>query len=225
MKPDRALVIFAKAPRPGRVKTRLCPPLTPRQAADLYRAFLADLLDEVGGLQDVRIWLAFYPAAARRDFRRLVPDKIRLLPQEGRELGARMAAAFERLFRDGAAKVCVIGSDQPLVCRSHVREAFRALNGSDVVLGPTQDGGYFLVALRSLAPGLFQGVAWSTARVWRQTLTRVKRAGLNVHALKASLDVDRPRDLRALVRALRDPRVRRRLPETRRVLRALGWSA
>ena len=119
------------------------------------------------------------------------------LPQRGEDLGARMAAAFDDAFRRGARRTAIIGTDAPSVSRERVIEAFEALDGHDVAIGPASDGGYYLLALGSPQPELFQGIAWSTPSVLAQTLERAAALRLRVRLLKPLTDVDTLADLRS----------------------------
>ncbi|MBI2059961.1 MAG: TIGR04282 family arsenosugar biosynthesis glycosyltransferase [Nitrospirae bacterium] len=217
-----ALVIFAKQPRPGSVKTRLCPPLTFHEATALYEAFLLDLFDGVRKLRRVDVWIAYAPRSAKSYFHKVVPRRFRLIQQSGKDLGLRMDRAFQGVFKTGYEGICLIGSDDPLLNASDLREAFEGLEKRAVVLGPTLDRGYYLIGLRQPRPELFAGVPWSTNRVWAETLRRVRRLGLDGRVLPRRRDIDHPADLKWLVRILRrDAAARRRLPHTWEVLREL----
>lgn len=197
-----AVVVFAKAPRPGAVKTRLCPPLSPVAAARLYRCFLLDTLDGVRGLAGVTPVIAYAPRRARALFAARHRG-VRLLPQVGPDLGARMAGVFRRLFARGFEAVVIIGSDSPTLPRWHLEAAVRILGRADGVIGPSADGGYYLIGLRAPCPALFTGVPWSTDRVLATTLRRARRAGRRLRRLPAWYDVDTSDDLRRLAAELR----------------------
>ena len=214
-----AVVVFAKAPRPGAVKTRLCPPLSPAAAARLYRCFLLDTLDGVRALAGVTPVIAYAPRRARALFAARHPG-VRLLPQVGSDLGARMAGVFQRLFARGFDAVVIIGSNSPTLPRRHLRSAIRILGGADGVIGPSADGGYYLIGLRAPCPTLFAGVPWSTNRVLAVTLCRARRTGRRLRRLPAWYDVDTPDDLRRLAAELRATRTS--AARTRRWLRGPG---
>src|SRR5262245_16776458 len=151
-----AVAIMAKAPRPGEVKTRLCPPLTPGEATELYRCFLLDKIAQVRGLERAVPVVAFAPDDARAEFAGLAPG-FALLAQRGAGLGERLTAAVADLLERGHAGVLMLDTDTPTLPRACLEEAVRCLatGAADVVLGPTEDGGYYLIGLRSPAPGLF----------------------------------------------------------------------
>lgn len=195
------IVIFVKAPVAGKVKTRLCPPLSHEQAAALYRAFVRDTLAAARKVARARLEIAYQPAAAYPDLRWLGPDAdTPYFVQKGAGLGKKLVHAFEQAFRSGARKAVVLGSDTPHIEPAAVREAFRLLEGHDAVLGPAADGGYYLVGLKRPIPALFAGVSWSTPRVLRQTLDRAQRCGLSYRLLPECRDIDTFADLESLMR-------------------------
>lgn len=191
------LIIFAKEPVPGQVKTRLCPPLAPEAAARLYHSFLEDTLAEMGRLSQMDLTLAYGEPEAEPFFRELAPPHVRLFPQEGADLGERLTRAFARGFGEGYGAILVLGSDVPDLPGSVVWEAKKALEAekAEVVLGPCPDGGYYLVGLKAPHPGLFQGLGWSTGVVLEDTLSRARRLSLPVHLLPRWADIDTYPDL------------------------------
>ena len=191
-------VIMAKQPVPGRTKTRLCPPLSPLDAAQLSEALLSDTIALVSRLQGVRLAVAVTPAAAVAAFRLRVPHDAVLLPVEGPDIGACLSQATECLFAEGYSRVMAIGSDGPTLPSAYLERAAELLDHHDVVVGPSEDGGYYLVGLRRPAPGLFEGIAWSTSRVVSQTEGRAATLGLSVAWLPPWYDVDTAADLERL---------------------------
>ncbi len=200
----QALFVMAKDPRAGQVKTRLCPPLTPEMAAELYQCFLLDVLELVAGLPGVDPAVAFSPPEAREAFSGIASGRFRLLSQEGADLGARLENAFRVLFQSGYERVAAVSTDSPDLPAEHLHEAFARLEAADVVLGPCPDGGYYLIALSTLIPELFRNMPWSTDCVLVETATRVKRLGLRLSLLPEWADVDTAADLQRLVRVLTD---------------------
>jgi rSAM/selenodomain-associated transferase 1 len=191
------LIIFAKEPRPGQVKTRLSPPLSPQETAQLYHSFLLDILEEMSRIPDLRLALAFSPPPARGFFRRLAPPGTDLFPQEGRDLGERMARAFACVFGAGFGPILLRGSDTPDLPAAVVSEAREVLAAgkAQVVLGPATDGGYYLVGLNEPQPSLFQGPTWSSNTVLSSTLEVARQRGLEVHLLPSWPDIDTYADL------------------------------
>lgn len=185
-----ALIVFLKAPRPGRVKTRLAEALGDGPAAELYRVLAEEEVrrTEPAGGEYERLFF-FDPADAGEEMEAWFPGQA-WIPQEGPDLGARMAAAFDETFARGARRAAVVGSDVPWVTRDHVGRALRCLDRHDLVLGPAHDGGYYLLALDRPRPALFDGIAWSTPAVLASTLERAAGLGLTVRLLEGLPDID-----------------------------------
>ena len=200
------LVIFARNPVPGAVKTRLHSRYTPTQAAAIYRAFVLDTLDVAMQARVDRRCVAFDPPGAEAELADLVGPGWVLFPQVSGDLGERMYRAARHCFDQGARRVGILGSDVPSLPPHHIDLAFELLEGNEVVLGPSMDGGYYLVGLSRPVREIFRDVAWSTARVYAQTLERARAAGLTVGILPSWHDVDTPRQLDHLVRHARAKR-------------------
>lgn len=194
---DDVLLVFVKHPQPGAAKTRLIPALGPENAADLYRVLAEEEVRRTRphGREYRRLFF-FAPEEARTEVASWITGET-LLPQEGDDLGARMSAAFASAFASGARRVAVIGTDLPWVSREIVLEAFASLDDHDVVIGPAQDGGYYLLALSRHRPALFDGIAWSTPAVLSATAERAGALGLTVRLLEPLRDIDTIEDLRA----------------------------
>jgi rSAM/selenodomain-associated transferase 1 len=191
----RRLLLFTKPARAGRVKTRLIGDLTPGEAAELHAAFLADLLARLReGDFDLRLAWAL-------DFEEDVPEgPVPGVRQRGEDLGERLFRALSEAGEE-AAFVAALGSDHPTLPVEVVHRAFEGLEqGADVVLGPAEDGGYYLIALRAGAVSrrLFAEIEWSTARVLAATLDRCRELKLAVEMLPPASDVDTPEDLSRL---------------------------
>ncbi|MBI2899739.1 MAG: TIGR04282 family arsenosugar biosynthesis glycosyltransferase [Planctomycetes bacterium] len=191
-----ALVLMTKSPEPGRVKTRLG--LSPEAAAGLQEAFLRDLIARHRSQDAYDLVVAVDPAGAREEFR--ARFGVETIPQTGADLGERLAAVCVRMLAS-RARGAIIGSDLPQLDVATVRKALDALDGCDVSLGPTRDGGYYLIALGRTWP-LFHGIPWSTPRVLATTLLRARSLGLRVHLLDPRRDVDTPEDLAALAEVI-----------------------
>lgn len=191
------LIVVAKEPAAGQTKTRLCPPLGPQQAADLYACFLHDVLATVRRVPEVRRVIAYTPEAAAPYFRALAPD-FALTPQRGADLGERLDALLSAALAAGAAKAVVMGSDSPTLPADYVKQAFAMLDTHDVVLGPTDDGGYYLIGLRRPQPRLLRDVTMSTPSVLRDTLAIAEELGLRVALLPGWYDIDTVEDLARL---------------------------
>lgn len=229
----RRLVLYTKPAVAGRVKTRLLPALGPGEAAALHRAFLDDVVGRLLAAEAAgafELWSAWALAAGEA-----VPSGPgRAFRQEGRDLGERLFLGLSRAAAGAGPggrgdAVAALGSDHPTVRVETVAEGFeRVAAGADVALGPSRDGGYYLIALASSAvdPGLFQGIDWSTDRVRAQTLERAAALGLRVELLPEGEDVDTPDDLRRLAETLIDrPDVAALCPRTAALLAELGYLA
>jgi rSAM/selenodomain-associated transferase 1 len=195
------LIIFAKEPAAGQVKTRLCPPLSPQAAARLYGQFLEDVLEEMGRLPQIKTALAYTPASARPFFQDRATPGVHLVAQAGEDLGERLRQAFDWGFAQGAQTVLIRNSDSPDLPGEFIREAQDVLEHrrAQVVLGPCPDGGYYLVGLESLQPLLFHDITWSGPTVLADTRARAESLGLTVHLLPAWPDIDTCDDLRAFI--------------------------
>jgi rSAM/selenodomain-associated transferase 1 len=217
----RRLVLFAKRPRRGRVKTRLRPPLTADEALGLYRAFLHDqvrFLRGFAGHCDLELRLD----GPLRPGERLCPDGVRVVVQGPGDLGRRLLRAFRGARRDGAAATVVIGADAPTLPAGLVREAFAALEGgAAATVAPAADGGYVLIGMRRPWPALFHRVPWGGPRVFAVTLARARQIEISLRQLAGWYDVDDAGTLRRLQAELRQPTARRRAPATARYLRGL----
>ncbi len=206
-----ALVVMAKAPLAGQVKTRLIGgvleslphPLNAEDAADLYAAFLSDTFVTMEELADeresLRLVLAFTPIGAEEAFEKVEREGCLMLAQRGSDLGERLTNCFSDLFEMGYERVVIIGGDSPTLPFEILEYAFDALDDdATVTLGPTEDGGYYLIGLRQLHATLFDGIAWSSPQVLAQTRERIEQAGLTLIELPEWYDVDEPKDLARL---------------------------
>ncbi|MEZ4700271.1 MAG: TIGR04282 family arsenosugar biosynthesis glycosyltransferase [Rhodothermales bacterium] len=215
-----ALIVFAKVPEPGKVKTRLTELLTPTQAAELYTAFLADALAQYAALDvDVRLYL---PPSDKTMPAGVVPEPVSRQAQVGADLGARMGHAFLETFMAGYKKAVIIGTDHPTLPSPFIDEAFRILDDPYAIsIGPSEDGGYYLLGMNEFYPHLFEGMTYSHDQVFMQTLERAGETGAEVTVLPPWFDVDTPDELVRLARELpdADPEA---LPRTREVLGRLA---
>ena len=195
-----ALIIFAKAPIPGEVKTRLCPPLDEEEAASLHGSLVLDAIERTKGLQGISLYVAGTPDI-EHPFFKVMEGRYgaRLLLQRGPDLGARMKQAMQDAFDQGPKDVLLTGTDLPTLPRAHLVEALTLIKNHDVVLGPTTDGGYYLIGLRKMVPGLFDGIAWSMASVFGETKKKIEAAGLSLGLLPECRDVDTLDDLKHFI--------------------------
>ena len=194
-----AVAIMAKAPRAGEVKTRLSPPLSPAEATELYRCFLLDKIEQVRMLKSAIPAIAYTPAEARTLFETLAPGFV-LFPQEGPDLGARLANCFDHLLEQGYAGALAVDSDTPTLPSKFLERALAAIAmpNVDLVVGPSEDGGYYLIGLKKAERALFTEIEWSTPVVLPETLRRAEAVGLRVLSLPSWFDIDTTRDLERL---------------------------
>ena len=201
---DRALIVMAKEPSAGGTKTRLCPPLSGQQAAELYRYFLLDTLELMKQVEGVQTIIAYLPPDAEPFFRRFAPPGFDFVPQVGADLGERLDNVLTHCLQSGYRQAVVMDSDSPTLPVTYLRQAFRELDDPavDGVLGPCDDGGYYLIGLKSPCPALFRGIVMSTATVVAETLERARQQGQRVACLPGWYDVDTSEDLARLIEEL-----------------------
>jgi len=215
------LVLFAKSPRPGRVKTRLRPALGDAPTVELYRAFVCDQLRLLDSFRpDCEVELCTDgPWPRDVEFDRLVRGAT-VTGQGPGDLGSRLLRCFERTAREGARATVIVAADAPTLPRSRVQRAFRELDtGAPAVLVPSDDGGYVLLGLRRPLPGLFREVPWGGADVLGVTLRRARESGVALEQLAPWYDVDDETGLRRLRAELLRPAAAARAPATARRLR------
>lgn len=216
-------IVMVKAPRAGEVKTRLVPPLTAAQAADLAACLAADTV--AGALRAIgAVIVAYSPAGGREELGSLLPfPSLNWIEQKGENLGQRLEVAVSEALAAGHGPVIVIGTDSPTIPPLLLESSLAELeNGeADIVLGPTDDGGYYLIGFQKAQPGLLQDVAWSTPLAFQQTAANAKRRDLRVHELERWYDVDTSADLlRLQEEILSNEAARLRAPSTARWLQA-----
>jgi uncharacterized protein len=190
-----ALGIMAKAPFAGEVKTRLVPPLTAREAAELNTCFLRDMAANIMSISETEATsglVVYTPTGSESAFDGVLPGGFKLLAQRGASLGERLCNATEDLLRQGYGAVCLINSDSPTLPGSILTRAIELLAtaGDRVVLGAAEDGGYYLIGLKHAHENLFNGIAWSTSDVLALTKQRAAEIDLPIELLPAWYDVD-----------------------------------
>lgn len=198
-----ALAVMAKAPRPGKVKTRLSPPLTPEQAAAINVCFLKDTTENIqavsasGASAGV---ISYTPVGDEALFEGIFPDPFVLVAQRGDGFGERLLAAAEDILACGYGAVCLIDSDSPSVPAAALQQAVKELarEGDRIVLGGSHDGGYYLIGMKRAHPEPFANITWSTASVYAETVRAVRGAGLELVELPLWYDVDDAATLKIL---------------------------
>jgi rSAM/selenodomain-associated transferase 1 len=228
-----ALAVMTKAPQAGRVKTRLVPPLTPEEAAELNKCFLRDTTAAIssacsrrpvggeGKTARASPVAVYTPVGAESAYTDVLPADFSLLPQRGDEFGERLFFAVEDLFKCGFDSLCLIDSDSPTVPAENFEQAVELLGAGEdcVVLGPSDDGGYYLIGVKKPHRHLFEQIDWSTERVLNQTMQRATEIGIEVKLLPSGYDVDDDASLRRLCNELlTDTRSADIAPHTREFL-------
>jgi rSAM/selenodomain-associated transferase 1 len=198
---------MAKAPREGEVKTRLLDALSPEEARRLYVAFLSDTFALMEDLRDEReelsLALCYTPEGEEEAFEEVEREGSLMIPQRGENLGERLANCFDDLFALGFESVVAIGADSPTLPSEYVFDAFDCFEtDEDVVMGPTEDGGYYLVGMRKLHRRIFEDIPWGAGGALDATIERAREAELNLVLLPEWRDVDTPEDFERLKREL-----------------------
>jgi len=219
----KRLGVFVKVPEPGRVKTRLTPPLSSEEACRLYTAFITDLFGRLSRIKKLS-GTVFYHGDDSVTLTSFIPKSYTTSPQRGGNLGERLASAFDELLAGEGETAVIIGSDSPDLPVQYIKRAFLKLKHKDVVLGPAADGGYYLVGLRKPAPAIFEDIEWGGPVVLSRTIDRIQSQGLTLSLLPLWYDVDTPASLRLLRDLIQARKVEKsgRLPATETVLEALS---
>ncbi len=197
------LIVFAKEPQEGRVKTRLRSCLSMTQRLNLYKAFLKDTIDLTKNIKcDLKI-LA-YTSRKRPDYLKRIGRSFRFYRQKGSNLGQKMYNAFKSVEVYGDYKSVIIGSDSPSLPAIFIKNAFEKLDKNDLVLGPTLDGGYYLIGLKKPCIEIFEGIKWSSSQVLKDTVRNAKKLGKKISILKSWYDIDKPKDVVYLKKDLKN---------------------
>lgn len=195
---SEGLIVFTRYPEAGKTKIRLIPALGPEGAAELHRQMTEHTLKQVKQLKRQRpLSLEVrYTGGSRHLVQQWLGRNISCRPQGGGSLGERMRQAFQQAFQAGMERVLIIGTDCPSLGAGLIQQAFVALEDSDLVLGPAEDGGYYLIGLKKPIPQLFDKIPWGTDKVRKETLRIAEGIGLQTRLLEPLRDIDRPQDLR-----------------------------
>lgn len=197
------LIIFAKEPQEGKVKTRLEGYLSRNRCLELYTAFLNDTLAVANKIKSDAKFIAYTSLNKTPDYLRRNSRRFKLFRQRGRDLGEKMHNASMHVFAGKPAKIVIIGSDSPDLPAEYVEGAFCKLDRCDLVIGPSKDAGYYLIALKKPCLELFRGIEWSTSRVLSDTLTNARRLKKKTALLPKWYDIDTPGDLLLLANRLK----------------------
>jgi rSAM/selenodomain-associated transferase 1 len=202
---DACVLCFVKYPEKGQVKLRLIANLDDDVVVELYRNFVLDLVSLLKKL-DTQFYLCFSPLNAQKKYQEWLGSSYSYVPQEGNDLGERMKNGFCYAFTEEFRRVILIGSDSPDLPGDFLRNAIVELQTHDMVLGPSFDGGYYLIGFRddTFLPSVFDGISWSSSSVFQETISRIKNAGRSLSLLPVWSDVDIISDLKNLVRRNRN---------------------
>jgi rSAM/selenodomain-associated transferase 1 len=197
---NNCLLLFVKSPIKGQVKTRLSAETSEGFEVELYKCFVEDMISLVENL-DVHLEVCFYPPHTRLNFSEWLGEQHCYRPQAGDNLGERLRNAFDNAFEEGFSNVVAIGSDSPDLPAHYLIESFEALAVHDAVIGPANDGGYYLIGFskEKFTPEAFDNISWSTDGVFEQTVSILKRHERKVYLLPLWHDVDTIADLKSLL--------------------------
>ena len=209
-----AIICFTRVPKPGQTKTRLMPCLTGEECAELHWSFLRDL-GKIYDSMDADLLVAHTPDPDWEQLKAVFPTA-RFFPQEGKDLGEKMNHALNLTLSMGYDRCILTGSDLPLMTKVHLLSGLDALTQADVTLGPTSDGGYYLVGVKEESPFLFEKQTYGCDKVYENTLAAVRAAGKTFCPAQSCDDVDTPEDLKNLLKTI-DPQ-----SHTAEYLRSLG---
>lgn len=199
----RFLIVFVKEPQKGKVKTRLEGCLSQEQCLNLYKAFLRDTIELARKVKcQVRV-LAYESNGENPDYLKKIAHGFTFYKQKGKNLGLRMHNAFRFASRNGSTRTVIIGSDSPTLPLGYINAAFDKLSRNDLVLGPSFDGGYYLIGLKKPCLGLFKGIRWSSQSVLEQTYNNATQIKKKIVSLEKFSDVDEPEDLARLKKYFR----------------------
>jgi len=189
-KNENVLIIFTKAPRLGHVKTRLQPELTQEESLTLYRAMVEDTVSQFENVGFCDLKIFFHPEDAQDGMKHWLGDQFEYIAQRGIDLGERMYHAISEGLKQGYRKVVLIRCDIPTLDSTTIVRAFTNLDDYNVVIGPSQDGGYYLIGMKQPHPKLFDGIIWSTSFIVQQTIQNAQEARLDIVQLEIKSDID-----------------------------------
>ncbi len=192
---DNALIIFSRLPIGHETKTRLAPILNETQRGKLHLAMWRDIFGEALKLRNTDIYLCWTGSGDIEDYRQFIPESFLLMKQEGNNLGERMRGAMRKIFADGYRRAVIIGSDIPSVRAENISRAFDSLNESDIVIGPSSDGGYWLIGMRKYIPESFGISSWGNSSVFDETAETLHGLGISFVMIETLDDIDTPEDL------------------------------
>ena len=211
----RAIIIMAKVPQAGNVKTRLQNILAPEECESLAEAFLRDAVNKAHTACE-NVFIAFFPSEEIQRLRKILPDESNFIEQTGENLGEKMFNVFQFVFEQKTDSIVMIGTDSPTFPFDYIEQAFEFLEtNSEIVLGKTEDGGFYLIGLRRLRREIFENVAWSSPKTFEQVFENVRNLELHLRETPGWYDVDEKRDLIKLNNEItHNDNAKRRAPNT-----------
>lgn len=198
MENRKAIIIFLKYPEKGKVKTRLAKTVGTKEALKIYRQFIKITLDKLRKFKEINQFIFYIPKGKKKLLEKSYSSNFTYCLQRGKDLGERMYNALSFINRLGYKQVIIIGTDSPTLPSRFIYQAFSKLNNVDLVLGPCNDGGYYLISIKKPIKELFEDIDWSTNRVFNQTLQKAKHLNLKVKILPCWYDIDTIEDLKNL---------------------------
>ena len=197
---ETCILLFIKYPDKGNVKMRLSVDLNEEIVQELYRYFVQDTLATVKKI-DSQLFICYFPVEAQKKFQKWLGTTLLFLPQNGVDLGERMKNSFTDVFTKGFRRAILIGSDSPDLPKNYIEQAFVILQTRDVVLGPTVDGGYYLIGfnINTFTPSVFEEISWSNQTVLQETMIKIKQAHRSLDLLPIWSDIDTIADLKHLI--------------------------
>ena len=198
---ERAIIIFSRIPIPGKTKTRMMPFLTAEECADIHRCFIKDIYISCKKVMADTL-VCYAPEGELQELKMLLDENLEYYEQYGANLGIRMKHAFERAFEMGYKKVLLVGTDVPQLTEEILEKGFKGLDENDIVIHPTVDGGYYLIAMKEAHDVVWNVKKYGTNTVIEDTLTQVKIAGLHIHTGTVCRDMDTKEDLYNLYQEL-----------------------
>jgi rSAM/selenodomain-associated transferase 1 len=214
------LIIFVKAPLVGKVKTRLAKKLGESVTLDIYRSMVKDLLQNIKGYSEYKIQLSFWPVNHLTEMQNWLGKSWKFLAQCEGHLGEKMLDAFKNAFEVGSGKVIIIGSDIPTISKQVIHDAFTRMDSYDLVLGPSEDGGYYLIGLKKLHSALFENVSWGSPQVLKETVEIARANKISLSLLEMRNDIDDYDDLLDLWKDLNQATSDFKLPKTFKQIQA-----
>jgi rSAM/selenodomain-associated transferase 1 len=198
------LIIIAKEPQIGTTKTRLSPPLKLSEAAALFEALLEDTIALASSIKDMDLAVAVTPPESIGYFEQKTPNGTILIPVTCDNIGDCLIQVFDQLFHRGYPKVLAFNSDGPSLPKEYINQANLMLEDHDLVFGPSEDGGYYLVGSKELFPEIFTGIKWSTPQVFEQSLVKAEMMKLRIAQLPEWYDVDTAKDIKRLLKEIQE---------------------